>query len=101
MYESPLTEICENIESQMTKQREDSLVYEIRQAVGYNIDKEELIKALQYDRNQYQKGYADALSVIEDIKAEIADIYVGYRHGYEIMADVLAILDKHIGKEKE
>ena len=101
MYESPLTEICENIENQMTKQREDSLVYEIRQAVGYNIDKEELIKALQYDRNQYQKGYADALSVIEDIKAEIADIYVGYRHGYEIMADVLAILDKHIGKEKE
>ena len=101
MYESPLTEICENITNQITKQREDSLVYEIRQAVGYNIDKEELIKALQYDRNQYQKGYADALSVIEDIKAEIADIYVGYRHGYEIMADVLAILDKHIGKEKE
>ena len=24
-----------------------------------DVDKEELIKALQYDRNQYKKGYAD------------------------------------------
>ena len=37
------------------------------------------------------------ISVIEDIKAEIQGIYVGYRHGYEVMADVLAIIDKHIG----
>ena len=36
---------------------------------------------------------------LEDIKSEIADIYVGYRHGYEIMADVLEVLDKYIGKE--
>ena len=38
-------------------------------------------------------------SVLADIKTEIQDIYVGYRHGYEIMADVLAIFDKYIGKE--
>ena len=38
---------------------------------------------------------------LDDIKAEIQDIYVGYRYGYEVMADVLAILDKHIGKENE
>ena len=125
MYKSPLTEICENIASQMTKQREDSLVYEIRQTIGYNIDKEELIKALQYDRNQYQKGYADAMAVIDDIKTEIneerecayADFerykveYLGidpeyvedelpnddFRYGME---RCLEIIDKHIG-EKE
>jgi len=34
---------------------------------------------------------------LDDVKAEIQDIYVGYRHGYEIMADVLQILD-NIGK---
>lgn len=28
--------------------------------VGLNIDKAELVKALQYDRQQYEKGYADA-----------------------------------------
>jgi Zn-finger nucleic acid-binding protein len=29
------------------------------QKVGVNVDKDELIKALQYDRAQYQKGYND------------------------------------------
>lgn len=29
------------------------------QNVGVNVDKNELLKALQYDRGQYQKGYAD------------------------------------------
>ena len=34
---------------------------------------------------------------LDDVKAEIKDLYVGYRHGYEIMADVLRIIDD-IGK---
>ena len=29
------------------------------QNVGVNVDKDELLKALQYDRGQYQKGYND------------------------------------------
>ena len=38
---------------------------------------------------------------LDDIKTEIADIYVGYRHGYEIRKDALEIIDSYIGKEKE
>ena len=38
---------------------------------------------------------------LDDILSEIQDIYVGYRHGYEIMADVLAVLDKHIGERSD
>ena len=30
------------------------------QSYGINVDKDELIRALQYDREQYYKGYADA-----------------------------------------
>lgn len=37
---------------------------------------------------------------LDDVKAKIQDLYVGYRHGYEIMADVLQVLD-NIGKEGE
>ena len=44
-------------------------------------------------------GKPPYMDILDKIRAEIADIYVGYRHGYEIMADVLAIIDKHIGKE--
>ena len=49
----------------------------------------------------FYKGEYIEKSVLADIKAEIADIYVGYRHGYEIRNDALEIIDKHIGKEKE
>ena len=36
---------------------------------------------------------------LDDVKAKVQDLYVGYRHGYEIKADVLQILD-NIGKEE-
>ena len=46
--------------------------------VGVNVDKYELIKALQYDRNQYTKGYEDGKNeILNKIKAEIMDtLYV-------------------------
>ena len=34
----------------------------MRQTIGYQIDKAELIKALNYDREQYDKGYQDGKS---------------------------------------
>ena len=39
--------------------RMDGEIFKAVQNVGVNVDRDELIKALQYDRNQYQKGYAD------------------------------------------
>ena len=46
----------------MVKKEEDQFVCEVRQTIGYNIDKSELIKALNYDRDQYEKGYQDGRS---------------------------------------
>lgn len=59
MYNNPITKILGDIESQIVEQEDGVLTYQVKQAVGYDIDKTELIKALQYDRNQYQKGYDD------------------------------------------
>lgn len=43
--------------------------------VGITVDKEELIKALRYDRGQYEKGYADgkcdAAAAIEALEAKV------------------------------
>jgi len=61
-YESPITKIEQEITSQIVKTEEKELTYEIKKAVGYSIEKEELIKALQYDRQQYEKGYQDGLN---------------------------------------
>ena len=39
--------------------RMEGEIFKAVQNVGVNVDRDELIKALQYDRDQYQKGYAD------------------------------------------
>lgn len=58
MYKSPIELLVTDIQNQIVKQQDE----EIYQAVLHyvpNVDKEELLKALQYDRDQYHKGYAD------------------------------------------
>ena len=58
-YQSPI----EVIQSQMRSQIEGE-IYRAVMNVGVNVDKDELLKALQYDRDQYQKGYEDRDSEI-------------------------------------
>lgn len=58
-YKSPITKIEQEIASQIVETEEGKLMYEVQKAIGYSIEKEELIKALQYDRGQYEKGYND------------------------------------------
>ena len=62
MYESPIKIIESTIDSfskAIIKQRDDAIFAEIQSSFGVDVDKEELLRALQYDRNQYEKGYAD------------------------------------------
>ena len=58
-YQSPI----EIFQTQMRSQIEDE-IYKAVMKVDVNVDKNELLKALQYDRGQYQKGYADRDSEI-------------------------------------
>lgn len=59
-YESPITMVSELINTQL-RQDGDRYVADIEKKVGFHVDKQELIKALAYDRDQYQKGYDDAM----------------------------------------
>lgn len=65
MYESPI-KIC----MKQIRMTQDETIVRAVQDVGIFVDKGELIKALQYDRDQYEKGYADGL---EAAKRELAD----------------------------
>jgi hypothetical protein len=58
MYKSPIEMIYADIYSQVMEQQEDMVYKAVLNCVP-NIDKEELIKALKYDRDQYEKGYHD------------------------------------------
>lgn len=59
MYESPIHIGCiDELTSNWIEQIEDAIVAKARMVMQIDIDKEELRKALRYDRAQYAQGYA-------------------------------------------
>lgn len=114
MYESPINIIYQDIEMQIVKQLEHTVVEAIRKC-DVVVVKDELIKALNYDRNQYSKGYKDgANAVLAKVRAEISEEYGDYDicewfndYDYEEndiseyrqvgnVSDILKIIDKHL-----
>ncbi len=68
LYQSPIEIIMQEMQTQF-----DGEVFKATQAYGINVDKDELIKALQYDRDQYDKGFADGSRIdTTAIRAEVA-----------------------------
>ena len=59
MYNSPIRIITSDLGMKVTEAL-DEQIYQSVLNVGIDVDKGELLRALQYDRNQYAKGYADA-----------------------------------------
>ncbi len=55
MYESPINLYFKKRYEAI----EDVVLSTIKEQIGVTIDKDELTKALLYDRNQYNKGYYD------------------------------------------
>jgi hypothetical protein len=66
MYKPVMEIISETIRDNF-----DSLVMKAVHEIGVEVDKEELIRALKYDRDQYEKGFRDGVvSVREWIPVE-------------------------------
>lgn len=59
MYESPIS-ITERIAHEIANEKDNQIFKAIAQ-IGVDVNKEEIIKALKYDRGQYEKGYRDGL----------------------------------------
>lgn len=63
-YNSPINVISQMVDEhikEMQKQEETAIMAEITRKIGVDIDKDELIRALNYDRNQYEKGFFDGM----------------------------------------
>lgn len=60
MWESPINvmEIQDSFVREIKEKTEEMVFTEIKR-IGVDVNKEELLKALQYDREQYGKGYSD------------------------------------------
>ena len=85
MYESPIKVIVEEVYAQTLKQQEND-IWKAIQKYDINVDKEELVMALQYDRHQYEKGYEDG---IRDFSKKLVEHYF-----YDLKR--LAIFDQDI-----
>ena len=57
MWESPIKVMHKQVKMQMEEE-----ILKAVQEVGIVVDKEELMKALKHDREQYKKGYADGFN---------------------------------------
>lgn len=67
MYKSPITEYFGGSYVEHIKKATDDGVYTAVVRTGFDVDKEELKRALQYDRRQYERGYADGKADAEEI----------------------------------
>lgn len=98
MYES----MIKAIQQQARVHMEDEVMSAV-QRVGISVDKEELIRALKYDRGQYEKGYADgkrdggkrnaALELLLDWAIECDFGYDNIPDEYEEYKDEIADMD--------
>ena len=59
MYESPIMLLKTDPLIQRVKDETDTMIFQAVARVGVHVDKDELIKALEYDRGQYEKGFHD------------------------------------------
>lgn len=93
MYESPI-----NILKGETLNEIDKSIFKVIQKIDVNVN-EEVIKALKYDRDQYAKGYNDAIddaiNAINNYNAsEECDFYEQF--GCMICISILKDLEKEV-----
>lgn len=66
-YSSPVNVWITEVQQDFQKQVDEQVYKEVIN-VGISVDKRELLKALEYDRKQYEKGFQDGVqSILKDI----------------------------------
>lgn len=81
MWESPIKQIADDIDMAM-----EGEIMRVVKRYGFDVDKEELTKALAYDRGQYDKGYDDGYA--DGYAKAIAELKQRFRNEYEEMMEL-------------
>ena len=75
-YISPLELTIRRISEELIEKQEGQVIEAIYQQ-GIKVDKEELIKALNYDRHQYEQGFRDGQkSMKEALKRQFEELHL-------------------------
>lgn len=101
-YKSPITVFSQE-KFREIREKQEELVLESILKIGVDVDKDELIKALAYDRDQYRMGYEDGLKAngyrwvsVEDGLPTKEGLYLVYTRKGFIDVDFF-----HISKDKD
>lgn len=99
-YESPVTVQMvqiQKIAQQIEAQRENEITLKISEQIGVNVDKDELKRALAYDRDQYRRGYEDGWRARSEVipkwvpvsekLPDVSQRYLVYTKYDEVMTD--------------
>lgn len=103
MYESPIkiTQIYEQTGSELVEQQE-AYIFSVVKRMYVDVDKDELIKALAYDRGQYDKGYIDGRAArdAEIVRCKDCKHSFGYTTGYGLYGGLTCeALDRDVDDE--
>ena len=96
MYESPISVFIEQVVKDTTEQRDNQICEYITEKFNVDVNRDELIKALKYDRDQYEKGYRDALDEYRPTGKWTADLEVENKVDNRL-AEPIDITDKNAG----
>ena len=90
---NPIEKVVKEIADKSEQETEEYVMTAIRN-VGINVDKDELLKALTYDRRQYEKGFQDGKSANGEMLETIYS-YLGLQFSYpcEYVAEGKNIMD--------
>lgn len=82
MYKSPIDVIVDEMQTQLVQDHENQILRAV-QSVDVHVDKDELVKALQYDRDQFDRGYKDGIKAVFDLIGCRPCILCKYRQDFD------------------
>lgn len=93
-YKSPIETIVSEMYTRILQEQENK-VFEAIQNMGINVDRDKLMKALRYDRDQYDEGYSDYIVYCGNYNCEVRPI-TGYR---EVEKEAIEAWNRRVDNE--
>lgn len=97
-YQSPISIIAKSIAKHFDAAIENG-VYKQMHEFGVIVDKDELVKALKYDREQYNKGYADGFANAD--KEVAIELFAAMDEAIDLICEMAGFGIKIFGKYAE
>ena len=90
MWQSPIDirNLADEISEQFNKDTLDYTIKVVRR-IAVDVDEKELLSALNYDRNQYEKGYKEGYSeAIEKVRTKLKEVDVEFNYLDSLLSQI-------------